>query len=602
MGWDPSRDGAEIEEVAEGRGGAPRAPGAGRRLRGAGGGRWLPLVAVGGLAVVIVGAGLAGPKLPVADDATPSAGPGGTAAPAAATPPAASAYPTPIATRVPGVRFTGAPLEDPALLLAGRWVDLATGTAIQDESGCELARPLVLTGGRIVCVADEVLRPPGSTLATYDLSVLTLGRARRPPAEPWREPPPTPLAEPAPASHLMTLVGRRDLAFGDPVAIAAAPGGERDALVLAWAILGDDGYRVGLSTFTVGDAPQARRTGSWNVLAVALDRGSGPVSLADLAVHVSPDGSTALVGVTVAGAPGSVAERRLVTVRLDGQATNGGVRAAPVPLPIAVTAGPSPPTAVGGDGPAACGGLLDEGWAADDTLFVVCAGRPSFLRRIALGSGLAGDAPSPPGGAGTPGPSVAAAILDEIALPPAGSSEGNQLAANGAAIDRERGRYYRWSPWSRTLWAVDLGARAGAHATAASITLPAAGGPGLEEVVPGVAGTGLIPIAAVDPAADRLYLLLPGAQPGGGATIFAVEGSELAPLGSLATASEPFATMALSPDGRLLYVATPPRGVAGAPVPMVAAEVLATDPLGERLFAGRLPPSGWDPAQPLGVR
>ncbi len=224
--------------------------------------------------------------------------------------------------------------------------------------------------------------------------------------------------------------------------------------------------------------------------------------------------------------------------------------------------------------------------------------RPGGRRALPRGAG----APVPAGGAGAPVPAVPAAILDEIALAPSGSSKENQLVANGAAIDRERGRYYRWSPWSRTLWAIDLGEPAGAHVAAESITLPAAGGPGLEEVVPGVAGTGIIRIAAVDPASDRLYLLLPGDRPGGGATIFAVAGSDLAPVASFATAPEPFATLALGPDGTLLYVATPPRGVAGASIPVVAAEVLTTDPLAERLFAGRLPAGAWDPAQPLVVR
>ena len=82
MGWEPVRGAHEIEEVslrerpsAAGRPGRP----AGDRERGrAGINRWLPVVLVGGLALVIVGAGLLGPKVPAPDDrgpATPTAGP-----------------------------------------------------------------------------------------------------------------------------------------------------------------------------------------------------------------------------------------------------------------------------------------------------------------------------------------------------------------------------------------------------------------------------------------------------------------------------------------------------------------------------------------------
>ncbi len=60
--------------------------------------------------------------------------------------------------------------------------------------------------------------------------------------------------------------------------------------------------------------------------------------------------------------------------------------------------------------------------------------------------------------------------------------------------------------------------------------------------------------------------------------------------------------MSLSPDGSLLYLATQPRGITGAADQRVAVEVLATDPLAERLFAGRLPPGAWDPAVQLVIR
>ena len=160
-----------------------------------------------------------------------------------------------------------------------------TGT-VDAKTGCERERPLVLAGGRIVCVAQQVDRPPGSTRATYELSAVTLGRSRAAPAEPWASPPPGVADGVRPAVPLTTLVGRRDLAFGDPVAIALAPGAEEDVLFLAWAVLGDAGYRIGLDRYRVGDAA-AVATGSREVLALPLDDGRGPTSLAELAVSVS---------------------------------------------------------------------------------------------------------------------------------------------------------------------------------------------------------------------------------------------------------------------------------------------------------------------------
>jgi hypothetical protein len=109
------------------------------------------------------------------------------------------------------------------------------------------------------------------------------------------------------------------------------------------------------------------------------------------------------------------------------------------------------------------------------------------------------------------------------------------------------------------------------------------------------------PVLALDVPANRIYLLTPDAA-GRGAQVEVVDGATLVSVGSRSTSPEPFATMALSPDGRLIYLATPPREVPGSPGPLVAVEVLATDPLASRLYAGRLPPGPWDPAQVLVVR
>ena len=327
---------------------------------------------MGGLAVLIVGAGIVGPKVRSDRDQgrdTATASPAPSPRPAEL---AIRAEPTPAATPIPRLRLAGTGPQDRFLLLGGRWIDLATGT-VDGKTGCERERPLVLAGGRIVCVAQEVVRPPGSTQATYELSAVTLGRSRAAPAEPWASPPPGVADGVQPAVPLTTLVGRRDLAFGDPVAIALAPGAEADVLFLAWAVLDGAGYRIGLDRYRVGDGA-AVATGSREVLALPLEDGRGPTSLADLAVSVSPDGSAALVGVTVTGTQPGAGERRLAVLPVDGGAVTGSAIGPPVGLPLEVTANAAGSDDMARDGETACGGPFGEGWATDATIFLVCPG------------------------------------------------------------------------------------------------------------------------------------------------------------------------------------------------------------------------------------
>ena len=439
-----------------------------------------------------------------------------------------------------------------------------------------------------MCVAQGAARPPGFTRASYELAAVTAGRSRPVPAEAWTSPPPRPVEGAGPPVPLRILVGRRDLAFGSPVAIAVAPGSEPDTLLLAWAILGDDGYRVGLDRYRVSDA-KAVVTGSREVFALPIEDGQGPTSLADLAVSVSPDGSTALLGVTIARAPPTPRERRLAVLRVDARAVTGRALGPPVALPLEVTSNATGPVSVARDVETPCGGALGEGYAREDIIFLVCPGRPSVFRRVALPRDLAGRRPPVP-----------AAVLDETILAPGTEGTALALAGNGVAIDRTRGRYYRWSPSALTLWSIDLAAPPGTRPTVRSVTLDR-GAPRADPAGPEEGDRAERPILALDLPADRVYVLAP-ATAGRGARIEVVSGVDLASRGSRATSPEPFATMALSPDRRLLYLATPPREVAGSPGPLVAVEVLATDPLVGRLYAGRLPPGAWDPAQVLVVR
>jgi hypothetical protein len=244
-----------------------------------------------------------------------------------------------------------------------------------------------------------------------------------------------------------------------------------------------------------------------------------------------------------------------------------------------------------------CGGALDEGWATDASIFLVCPGRPSTLRRVAL-------APGPSSAPGDPDAAFQARVLDEIEAgrktAPA-SADTASLAGDGIAVDRLHHRYDRWSPSAGILWSVDLAAAPGLQDIADSAVLGAARPDRAGAGDPFGAGPPSRPILALDAPRDRIYALVP-ATSGSGATVEVLSATTLGRIASWPTAPEPFASLALSPDGRLLYLATPPRPVAGVAQPRIAVEVLDASSGRERLFAGQLSPIAWDPAQALVIR
>ena len=598
-------DAAAIEEVAAGgsaAGGsagdaarprtAPGGGGTGRTGPGrAGIGRWLPVVAVAGLALAIVVAGLIGPKVPAGEEPAPadptavplvSRGPAGT--------PAVEAAPSPDPTPVARLRLGGPLPADPFLLLGGRWIDLATAT-VGGTTGCELERPLVLAGGRIVCVARQKGRPPGSTWATYALSVVTLGSSRPAPAEPWSSPPARAGEGVRPAVPLTSLVGRRDLAFGDPVAVGVAAGAEPDSLLLAWAVLGEGGYRVGLDRYLVGDA-RAVATGSREIFALPLEDEDGPTSLADLAVSVAPDGSAALVGVTIRRNAPAPSERRLAVLRLDAGAAAGEAIGEPKALPPQAASSGSGPTPLGavGDGGVACGGALGEGWASNGLLFVVCPGGSAAELRL-LDAGTAG---TPAGGPGT--------VLGTRSLEPGGTQVGTAwLAGNGVVTDPTRAVTYRWSPAAGTFWriAVDPGG------TASVTSLALDPRRGYLDAVPGAeppTSAGALPVLALDARRGRLFALdAPVPRTAGRAVVHVVDVERWSHFVSFPLADAATRAISLSPDGRLLYASTAPRTIGGAPL-AVGVEVLDATTGVELAYAGRLRVGAGAPAQAVVVR
>jgi len=606
-------DGPEIEEVWSGArpadGGRPgRLPGGGRRRR-PGIRRWLPVFAVSGLAVMIVGAGLLGPKVPApgaADDGTSTAAPEATAGPSGA--PDASRAPdasgAPDASRAPIALFrrSGDALPDQHVLVAGRWMHLGTGGSIGGETGCERERVLVLSTGRIVCVAETVIRSPGSTVARYDLRAITLGRVRLDPAQP----PPTdrPVAADA-GEDLITLVGRRDLVVGSPVAIAVAAGPGADEVLLAWAARDAGDFRLGLDRYRLRDSgePQAGRpsaawTGHWDLGRPPATGSTAVDTIGDLLVSPDQDGARVLVGWTEAGPGISGAVRRLVVVRPAGQEP-------PATLPADVTRNLDEEAADGTSRPGTpCGGAFGEGFATDRTVFVVCPGATAELRRIEV---------SEP--ARTPG--LFGAVTATTRLEPGLGIGGSAwLAGNGVAIDRSRGFYYRWSPWARTLWKVDLAARdaTGGQPVAERIVIePPAGsipvqrtpsGPNLDG--PDAVEPGPLPLLALDEAAGRLYLLgMPaaiaaasGAQEPG---IVVVGVAHLRPVVRWTIAETEARSIALSPDRRYLYLATAPRPAAG---PSISVGVAVHDASlgGEVAYAGRLRVGAGAPLEAVIVR
>jgi hypothetical protein len=555
---------------------------------------------VGGLAGAIVVAGLLGPRPdPAVAEAivSPSARP----APASGRPDGVptrpeAAIPAPTAP-VPLFRGSGDALADQHVLVGGRWMHLATGRAVADApDGCARQRIVVLGSGRIVCVAAEVTRTPGSRLALFDLTAVTMGSVRTDPEAP--PPDEAPAAGPAP-QPLATLLGRRDVVIGDPVAIAAAPGAGPDDLVLAWATAGDGGYEIGLEAFRLADTGrQADRLGDWIVGRAASTGRDAIDTLADLSVTVDA-GGRALVGWTEAGPGVAGPVRRLVAVRLDGSAR-------PTALPAASTRNLAPDEA---DGPlrtgTPCGGGFGEGLAGDGTAWVVCPGTTATLRVLDLGSALVPDATD--GGAGGGGGTTTGRpglVLAEVQLEAAGTTAGTAwLAGNGVAADPATSTLYRWSPAVGTIWRVELGAGEGGAPRVASVgLLPRRGA--LETGITGDAEGSVAPrpILALDAGRGRLYALdAPVPKTAGRAVVHVIDTARMRYLWSYPVADAATRAIALSPDGRLLYASTPPRPV-GSPPDAVGVAVLDAATGVELAYAGRLRVGAGGPLQAVVVR
>lgn len=574
----------EFEEVVvDGR--SPRAPTPGGRRRPAGPGPAVRAgLLVGGLAVAIVGVGLFGSRPPAPPEAA-SPSPVADAAPRTAPPDVAVTEPAPI----PRLRRSGQPLPDPHVLVAGRWMNLESGRAVDEApDGCAGQRIHVLGSGRVVCVTSDATRTPGSRIALYDLGVTTVGSVRVDPAVPATAAAPAADAEP---QALASLLGRRDVVIGDPVAIAIAPGPGPDDLVLAWAAVGDRGYEIGLEAFRLGDAGgQAERIGDW-IVGRAPSAGRDAVeTLGDLAIAIDPgDGGTALVGWTEAGRgiPGPV--RRLVVVPVDGSAP-------PALLPTAATRNLAPEAA---DGPlragTPCGGPLGEGLAGAGRAYVVCPGLTAELRVLDVGRS---------GADGSPG-----TVIATVPLTLEGSATGSvALIGNGIALDAPRSILYRWSPATGTIWKIELGG--GLAGDDASRGAPRVSGLTLEprgrsrETSPGGdAGPSLgsRPILALDAVRGRLYALeapLPGS---GRVVVHLIDVDAWRHFASFPVADTATRAISLSPDGRLLYASTEPRQVGGAS-PVVGVAVLDAQTGIEIAYAGRLRADARAPLQAVVAR
>jgi hypothetical protein len=591
----PGSAAVEFEEVVvAGRSPRSATPGGGRRRPAGPGPAVRAGLLVGGLAVAIVGVGLFGSRPPAPPEA-PSPSPVVDAAPRTLSPDVAVTAPAPI----PRFRRSGEPLADPQVLVAGRWMDLASGRAVAGApDGCAGQRIHVLGSGRVVCVISNPTRTPGSRIALYDLGVTTVGSVRVDPAAPAPAagaPAGAPAGDAEPQA-LATLLGQRDVVIGDPVAIAVAPGPGSDDLVLAWAAVGERGYEIGLEAFRLGDAgPRAERLGDW-IVGRAPSTGPDAVeTLGDLAVAVDPGaGGTALVGWTEAGRgiPGPV--RRLAVVAIDGSTP-------PVMLRPAATRNLAPEAA---DGPlrtgTACGGPFGEGFAGAGSAYVVCPGSPAELRVVDLGGSWAGVSPG--------------AVIATVPLLPEGSAPGSAaLAGNGIALDAARSILYRWSPATGIIWKVELdggGPDADDAIDDATRAAPRVSTLFLEprglsrEASPGGdAGPALgpRPILALDAAHGRLYALeapLPGSER---AVVHLIDVETWRHFASFPVADTATRAISLSPDGRLLYASTEPRQ-AGGPPPVVGVAVIDARTGIEIAYAGRLRADARAPLQAVVVR
>ncbi len=440
----------------------------------------------------------------------------------------------------------------------------------------------MLTGGRIICVFEQTSRPFGAHEVTLTLRASTFGRVR---TEPGANPPSD---DPAPqearlAATLTSLTGRADATTGgQPVATSMAAGSQRDTFVVAWAVLGSDGYRLGLDLYRFSGTRVVRdqRASLGRMVLASV----GDVGLADLAVSIAPDGRHALVGISTSPPPPGWGWdiRRLWLVPLaqgaPGALVPGGlVPGAPVALPVSVAPGDLP-----------CGGSSQEGFATSAAFYLVCNDAGTYLlRRYRIGA---------PGGA---------SLLDESRVA-AGAEPGWRLVGT-TVVDRAHGLWYRWMPIVHRLVRFDLAGNGDPVSLElpADVTLTPPDPPNLPGP-PRVDALAAHALLALTPDGSRAYLL--GLPPGvvddlggRGPGVDVVDTSTMTPLSRWSVDPPQPTGIVLSPDGRLAYLTSDPTDEPPGQRTLMLV-VRDTSDGAYRLAAGHLPASVDDPLVPLIVR
>ncbi|MBF6605384.1 MAG: hypothetical protein IVW53_07365 [Chloroflexi bacterium] len=450
----------------------------------------------------------------------------------------------PTAGPLPAFALSGPPLAGRVIAGAGQGfvaIDLATGSAGADlvPGATYGSRLFHRPGGGLICACQAFASTDFvSGTMTIEIRVIAAagGTVQRIPVE--------------------TLIGNTDPYAGgyDTAGVVTTADLSPDGrtVYVAWAYRTSPLWHLGIDVVDLGSRTVVQRMR-------LADRPSivsgSPVGMWFSALRAAPDGSSAMLSIVgLDGAAGIT--RVLATIA-------GGRIAGTTTLPV------STPT-VGGT---ACTAVGAEGWATARSYYAVCAGPVAAVVIVDLA-----------------GRTIASQWL-------AGTGQSLAAFAGADVVDRVAGLLYHWDPFARTVTRVDLATgRITGTATAAQADTGGGGPLGvlgdLGRTIAGwiapqaTAKVFLQPGLALAPDGSRIYALGVASSGSGSSGVDVFDTRTMTQLDHWAPVAD-LISIAVSPDGRYVYVAGAPGGNSSQTYP-ASLEVYDTSNGALHLVAGDL--------------
>ncbi|MBF6604103.1 MAG: hypothetical protein IVW53_00775 [Chloroflexi bacterium] len=426
----------------------------------------------------------------------------------------------PTASPLPAFALSGPPLAGRVIAGAGQGfvaIDLATGSAGADlvPGATYGSRLFHRPGGGLICACQTYASSDfvsGTMTMTIGIRVIAAagGTVQRIPVE--------------------TLTGNADPYAGgtDPAGVTATADLSADGrtVYVAWSYRTSPLWHLGIDVVDLGSGAVVQRMR-------LADRPSivsgSPVGLWFSALRIAPDGSSAML--SIAGLDGAAGvEHVLATI------TRGRI--------IGTNTLPVPSVTISGS---VCTGSGTEGWATAQSYYVVCGGPASGFMVFDRAGRI-----------------VASQVF-------AGSGQPSETWFAGSdVVDRTAGLLYHWDPFARTLTRVDLATgRITGTATAAKADTGGGGPLGvlgdLGRTIAGwiapqaTAKVFLQPGLALAPDGSRIYALGVASSGSGSSGVDVFDTRTMTQLDHWAPVAD-LGSIAVSPDGKYVYVAGTPGG------------------------------------------